>query len=73
MNGPQSTLDPFGLTQVAPGTPFMDIPDGFIVTPDILDESTPQGVQCEVAGYLDGHCLDRLTQHLDDTGGANSR
>jgi hypothetical protein len=70
MLGPQDTLDPFGLTVVPVGTPFMDIPDDFVATPDMLGESTPQGVQCEVAGYLGGNCLDRLMQYMDDTGGA---
>jgi hypothetical protein len=70
MNGPQSTLDPFDLTQVAPGTPWSDIPDGFIATPPMLGESTPQGVQCTVAGYLGGQCLNRLMDHIDSTGGA---
>jgi hypothetical protein len=46
------------------------IPHGFIVTPDMLGESTPQGVECEVGAYLGGNCLDWLMQHMDDTGGA---
>jgi hypothetical protein len=70
MNGPQPTLDPFGPTKVPDGTLFMTIPNGFIATPDMLGESTPQAVQCEVAGYPSGNCLDRLMHHMDDTGGA---
>ncbi|MEU7905670.1 hypothetical protein [Actinoplanes sp. NPDC049118] len=67
--GPQSTLDPFGLTAM-PDSAFIDIPHGFAVTPNMLGTSTPQGVQCTVVGYLAGTCLARLKAHMTSTGGS---
>ena len=70
--GPQSVLDAFdpALTALPASTPFMDIPDGFTVVPSMLGESTPQGVQCSVAGLQIGRCLELLMTHMDSTGGA---
>ncbi|MEU7905672.1 hypothetical protein [Actinoplanes sp. NPDC049118] len=67
--GPQSVLDPFGLTAI-PDSPFIEIPHGFAVTPAMLGTSTPQGVQCTVVGYLAGTCLARLKTYMTSTGGS---
>jgi hypothetical protein len=69
MNGPQSTLDPFGLTQVPAGTNFPQLGPEWADVPAWMGTATPQGVQCDTAEYLGQGCVSRLKQHIAETGG----
>jgi hypothetical protein len=69
MHGPQSTLNPFGLKVVPPGTPFRDLGEKWAAVPSMMGTATPQGVECGTAEYLGQRCLNRLKQHIAQTGG----
>jgi hypothetical protein len=68
--GPQSTLNPFGLTVLPANTAYADWPDSFISTAKMLGPSNPTGVQCSVPGYISGNCLRRLKQQVTANGGS---
>lgn len=70
MVGPQSTLDPFGLTQPPDGTAFSSLGEEWAATPSMMGSATPQGVQCTTLEYLRSRCIARLKEHIRETGGS---
>jgi hypothetical protein len=74
MNGPQSALSAYPqtshLTVVPPGTGFGTLGSQWAAVPSEMGSATPQGVECGLAGYLSGKCLDLLKKHIADTGGS---
>jgi hypothetical protein len=74
MLGPQSVLNSYPQTRklkaLPYGTGFGTLGEQWAAVPSEMGSATPQGVECNFSGYVNGNCLRRLKAHIADTGGS---